>query len=160
MPASCFAGCSYTYTDTDLPSQINGFGAQSYLPDHVADADRRVRFLDEKLTVGARVSYSRRATSAIVNAGRRFNVYADPFMPAYALVDLFSSYKFDNGFEARRNCDQRVRRDLHAAPCHRRRRLFTPQAASDQTTRAATSCGTARTHFLYWRKAQFCSGQA
>ena len=59
-----FAGLSYTYTDTNLPSQLNGAGAPSYLPEHILVATGELRLLDQKLTVGARVSYSPRATWA------------------------------------------------------------------------------------------------
>lgn len=34
--AKVFAGLSYTYTHTNLPSQLNGLGAQSYTPEHMA----------------------------------------------------------------------------------------------------------------------------
>jgi len=31
--------------------------------------------------------------------GRSVAAYAGPFMPGYTLVDLFTSYRFDSGFE-------------------------------------------------------------
>jgi hemoglobin/transferrin/lactoferrin receptor protein len=34
--AKVFAGLSYTYTHTNLPSRLNGLGAQSYTPEHMA----------------------------------------------------------------------------------------------------------------------------
>ena len=95
-----FAGLSYTYTDTNLPSQLNGAGAHSYLPEHILVATGGLRFLDQKLTVGARVSYFSESYVGDINVGPPgFASYAGPFMPGYALVDLFTSYKFDNGFE-------------------------------------------------------------
>ena len=54
-----FAGACYTYTQTDLPSQTAGFGAQNFLPEHVAIGSVGFRLLDGKLTSGTRVSYSR-----------------------------------------------------------------------------------------------------
>ena len=41
--------------------------------------------------------------------------YASRFMPGYTLVDVFTSYKFDNGVGARRDGDQSVRCRLHAS---------------------------------------------
>ena len=95
-----FAGLSYTYTDTHLPSQLNGAGAHSYLPEHILVATGGFRLLDQKLTVGARVSYFSESYVGDINAGPPgFASYAGPFMPGYTLVDLFTSYRFDNGFE-------------------------------------------------------------
>ena len=88
-----FAGLSYTYTDSDLPSQSNGFGAQSYLPDHVLTLTGGLRFFDQKLTVGTRVFIASEAFVGLVNNP------TDPFTDGYTLVDLFSSYKFDSGLE-------------------------------------------------------------
>lgn len=88
-----FAGLSYTYTDSDLPSQSNGFGAQSYLPDHVLSLTGGLRFFDQKLTVGTRVFIASEAFVGLVNNP------TDPYTDGYTLVDLFSSYKFDNGLE-------------------------------------------------------------
>ena len=39
-----FLGLSYTYTDTNLPSQLNGAGAHSYLPEHILVATGGLRF--------------------------------------------------------------------------------------------------------------------
>ncbi|MGB3391455.1 MAG: TonB-dependent receptor, partial [Pseudaminobacter sp.] len=45
-----FGSLAYTFTDSDLPSQVNGFGAQSYLPEHMLTATLGARFFDQKLT--------------------------------------------------------------------------------------------------------------
>ena len=88
-----FAGLSYTYTDSDLPPQSNGFGAQSYLPDHVLTLTGGLRFFDQKLTVGTRVFIASEAFVGLVNNP------TDPYTDGYTLVDLFSSYKLDSGLE-------------------------------------------------------------
>jgi hemoglobin/transferrin/lactoferrin receptor protein len=96
-----FSGFSYTYTNTDLPSQIDGFGAHSYLPDHTAVLSGGVRLLDRKLTLGGRVSYFSESYIGAINAGTPAQraPYGSPYMPGYTLVDFFSSYKFDQGVE-------------------------------------------------------------
>ena len=96
-----FSGFSYTYTDTDLPSQIDGFGAHSYLPDHTAVLSGGVRLLDRKLTLGGRLSYFSESYIGDVNVGTPAQraPYGSPYMPGYTLVDFFSSYKFDQGVE-------------------------------------------------------------
>jgi hemoglobin/transferrin/lactoferrin receptor protein len=88
-----FAGLSYTYTHSELPSQINGFGAQSYLPDHILVLTGGLRFLDRKLTVGARGTFTSEAYIGVDNNP------TDPYTPGYSLLDLFGSYKFDQGLE-------------------------------------------------------------
>lgn len=92
-----FAGLSYTYTDTNVPAQTDGLGAHSYLPKHVLVATGGLRFLDQKLTVGGRVTYNSESDVGDVNVAT--GSYASRFMPGYTLVDLFTSYKFDNGVE-------------------------------------------------------------
>ncbi len=96
-----FSGFSYTYTNTDLPSQIDGFGAHSYLPDHTAVLSGGVRLLDRKLTLGGRVSYFSESFIGDINAGSAAQraPYGNAYMPGYTLVDFFSSYKFDQGVE-------------------------------------------------------------
>ena len=96
-----FSGFSYTYTNTDLPSQIDGFGAHSFLPDHTAVLSGGVRLLDRKLTLGGRVSYFSESYIGAINAGTPAQraPYGSPYMPGYTLVDFFSSYKFDQGIE-------------------------------------------------------------
>lgn len=91
-----FAGLSYTYTNTDLPSQTDGLGAHSYLPEHTVVASGGVRLLDRKLTLGGRVSYFSESDVGAVNVG---GFYASQFMPAYTLVDFFSSYKVTENLE-------------------------------------------------------------
>jgi hemoglobin/transferrin/lactoferrin receptor protein len=96
-----FTGFSYTYTNTDLPSQIDGFGAHSYLPDHTAVLSGGVRLLDRKLTLGGRLSYFSESYIGDINVGPASQraPYGSPDMPGYTLVDFFSSYKFDQGVE-------------------------------------------------------------
>jgi hemoglobin/transferrin/lactoferrin receptor protein len=99
-----FSGLSYTYTKTDLPSQTDGFGAHSYLPEHTLVGTVGVRLLNEKLTLGTRVSYFSESYVGQINVGPQA-FYAAPYMPAYTVVDLFSSYKFDDGLTASINVD-------------------------------------------------------
>jgi hemoglobin/transferrin/lactoferrin receptor protein len=87
-----FAGLSFTHTNTTLPSQINGFGAQSFLPDDVLTLTGGLRFLQEKLTVGAR-GY---ITSKSYNGADLVPSNGDPSKPyndGYELLDLFANYE-------------------------------------------------------------------
>jgi hemoglobin/transferrin/lactoferrin receptor protein len=94
-----FANLSYTNTDSKLPSQINGFGAQSYIPDSVVSATLGARFFERRFTVGTR--YYRVSQSYIgeINAAPG----ADPHEPGYDLLDLFANYRFANGTELSAN---------------------------------------------------------
>lgn len=95
-----FASAAYTYTDSHLPSQVNGLGAQSYVPDHVFSATLGARFMeDQALTVGTRLYAVSESYIGEVNAapGQR------PFEPGYGLVDLFANYRFRNGLELSAN---------------------------------------------------------
>ena len=97
-----FAGLSYTYTDADLPSQVSGFGSPTYVADHVVVANLGVRLFDEKLTLGGRVSYTGQTFVGTPNVG---SFYAYPYMPAYTLVDLYSSYEVYKGLDVGLNVD-------------------------------------------------------
>lgn len=90
-----FTKLGYTYTHSDLPSQINGFGAASYVPDHVFSGTIATRFFDQRLTVGTRLSIISRSNRGAINIAPGEALY----LPAYELVDLFATYKFDNGLE-------------------------------------------------------------
>ncbi len=104
-----FAGFSYTYTNTNLPSQLNGAGAHSFLPEHILVATGGLRFLDQRLVVGGRVSYFSESFVGDVNVGPLIpagpggpiavTTYGAPFMPGYTLVDLFTSYKLADAIE-------------------------------------------------------------
>jgi hemoglobin/transferrin/lactoferrin receptor protein len=106
-----FAGLSYTYTDVDLPSQTNGFGAATYVPDHVIVGSLGVRLFDEKLTVGGRVSYFGQTAVGAPNVG---SFYDKPYMPSYTLLDLYSSYEIYRGLEVGLNVDNLL--DLDYSP--------------------------------------------
>jgi hemoglobin/transferrin/lactoferrin receptor protein len=87
-----FAGLSYTHTHTTLPSQTNGFGAQSFLPDDILTLTGGFRFLQEKLTVGARgyiTSKSYNGADMVPSNGDPNNPYND----GYELLDLFANYE-------------------------------------------------------------------
>jgi hemoglobin/transferrin/lactoferrin receptor protein len=93
-----FLGLAYTHTRTDLPAQVDGLGAHSFLPEHILTVTGGLRFLDQRLVVGARVTYNSDSQIGANNVFPGGN-YAFPTMPGYTLVDLFTSYKFDNGVE-------------------------------------------------------------
>ncbi len=91
-----FASAAYTYTDAQLPSQINGAGAQSYMPDHVFTATAGVRLLEQQnLTLGARFYAVSESFLGDINvpAGN------PDHLPGYNLADLFANYEMDNGLE-------------------------------------------------------------
>ena len=92
-----FVGLSYTYVDIDLPQQLGGLGAPSYLPEHILVTTAGLRFFDQRLTVGGRVTYTSQSDVGSLNAPGQF--YASRFMPSYTLVDLFTSYKVSETFE-------------------------------------------------------------
>lgn len=81
-----FAGISYAHTKTDLPAQMPGAGASQYTPDHVLTLTAGARFLDEKLTAGARYNY--------VSGGKNATYSGTERTKSYALVDVFANYKF------------------------------------------------------------------
>lgn len=93
-----FANLSYTHTDSDLPSQVNGFGAQSYVPDDVLSATIGARLIERRLTLGTRYYKVSRSFIGEINAPA-----GDPWEPGYGLVDLFANYVFTNGTELRAN---------------------------------------------------------
>ncbi len=93
-----FGAISYSDTDSELPSQINGFGAQSYVPDRVASATLGVRFFEERLTVGGRWFH---VSDAFIGDINTFD--DDPWDPGYNLVDAFGNYTFGNGTQLRLN---------------------------------------------------------
>ena len=96
-----FAGLSYTYTDTNLPSQLNGAGAHSYLPEHISGRHGRIALLRPEADGGyARFVFFRELRGRSQRGPPGFASYAGPFMPGYTLVDLFTSYKFDNGWSS------------------------------------------------------------
>jgi hemoglobin/transferrin/lactoferrin receptor protein len=84
-----FAKLAYTFTDADIPSQVNGFGAQSFLPDHIFALTVGGRLLDRRLTIGGRFSLVSDSYIGDINVapGQR------PYTPSYELVDLFANYK-------------------------------------------------------------------
>lgn len=90
-----FGSLAYTFTDSNLPSQVNGFGAQSYLPEHMFTATLGARFLEQRLTVGARAYVVSESYIGEINVAPGDS----PYEPGYGLVDLFANYKFDNGLE-------------------------------------------------------------
>lgn len=85
-----FAGLVYTYAHSELPFQINGFGAASNLPEHVLVLTGGFRFFDEALTVGARAQFVSESHIGEFNA----SLWGVPeALPSYQLVDLFANYK-------------------------------------------------------------------
>ena len=93
-----FLSLAYTHAKTSLPAQQDGLGAHSFLPEHILTAMGGLRFLDRKLTVGARVTYNSESDVGTTNVFPGSS-YASPTMPGYTLVDLFTSFKLDNGVE-------------------------------------------------------------
>ena len=146
-----FAGASYTYTHTDLPPQTAGFGAATFVPEHVAVGSAGVRLLEQKLTLGGRVSYFSKSYVGDVNAGP-FNFYAEPYMPAYTLVDFFSKYKFDGGFEVGLNIDN-VLNESYTDALSSPQGIFTSGCFGSNNPGCNTS-GMGRTYYLT-AKAQF-----
>jgi len=95
-----FANLSYSDTESELPTQINGFGAQSYQPDSVFTAMLGVRVLEQRLSFGARYFRTSRAFIGAINAAMFGTSEWDP---GYDLTDVFANYRFDSGVELRLN---------------------------------------------------------
>jgi len=93
-----FANLSYSDTESELPTQINGFGAQSYQPDSIFSSTLGVRILDQRLSFGARYFRTSRAFIGNENAWM-----GAPWEPGYHLTDIFANYRFDSGLELRVN---------------------------------------------------------
>ena len=101
-----FGEVRFTNTNTNLGTQLNGFGAQSFLPDTTITLTGGLRFLNERLTVGARgyiVSKSYNGADQLVpifgpgpNSNGNPN---DPYNKPYELLDLFTSYKWTDSIE-------------------------------------------------------------
>ncbi|MBN8481212.1 MAG: TonB-dependent receptor [Xanthomonadales bacterium] len=93
-----FTDVGYTHVDSDLPSQVNGLGAQSYVPDEVMNATLGARLFARRLTFGLRWS---KVSRGFIGEENAFS--GDPWEPGYALVDLFAHWAFDNGLSLRAN---------------------------------------------------------
>jgi hemoglobin/transferrin/lactoferrin receptor protein len=137
-----FAGISYTYTNTNLPSQINGLGAQSYLPDQILTLTGGFRLLQERLTVGARGTFASQAYNGADQVPFNANGDpSDPFSDGYALLDLYTNYKLDSGLELGANLTNVF--DVAYTPA-----LSTPATNfSGDTGRGRTVLFTARAQF-------------
>lgn len=94
-----FGSLAYTHTDSKLPAQMNGLGAQSYVPENVFTATAGARFLEQRLTAGARLHVVSKSYIGEINDYFGRGAYE----PGYELVDLFANYKFDSGFEISAN---------------------------------------------------------
>jgi hemoglobin/transferrin/lactoferrin receptor protein len=96
-----FGGLSYTYTDSNLPTQLSGVGAPTNLPEHILIVTGGVRLLEQKLTIDGRVAYYSDFDVGAENAGP-FNqgfTYATRTLSGYTLVDVFTSYKVTDNLE-------------------------------------------------------------
>ncbi len=132
-----FASLSYTHTDSDLPSQVNGFGAQSYVPDDVLSATLGARVLDRKLAFGTRYYRVSRSYVGEVNVPAS----QSPYEPGYGLVDLFANWTFNDAFELRGNVSNLT--DKAYTPA-----LSTPAGGTDiETGRGRTWSLTAKLRF-------------
>lgn len=84
-----FAGISYTHAKSDLPSQQPGLGASQYMPNDVVTLTGGAKFLQQKLTVGAKYSY---VSGGLVSD---YSANAVEDGEPYHLVDIFSTYRFN-----------------------------------------------------------------
>lgn len=92
-----FTNFTYTYTNTNLPSQMNGLGMQSYMPDNIASITIGTRLFDEKLEIGGRGNFVSRSYVGDVNSvsGADENGY----MPGYSLFDLYATYQVTDNLQ-------------------------------------------------------------
>lgn len=87
-----FGGVSYTYSKSDLPAIMPGFGASQYLPDNIFSLSGGARFLERKLTLGGRYTYVSRGDEAGYSGVSRDD-------ESYGLVDIFANYKFTDNVD-------------------------------------------------------------
>lgn len=90
-----FAGGSYTWTDSNLPSQINGFGGQSFNPEHVGSVSAGVRLFSKRWTLGARGYFASKAYIGDINNSGS----GPPYTDGYALLDLYTKFKITEDLE-------------------------------------------------------------
>ncbi|BBK36297.1 hemin receptor [Allostella sp. ATCC 35155] len=131
-----FASFAYTFTDSELPSQVNGFGAQSYLPDHVASLTAGARFLDRALTVGGRINAVSESYVGEVNVAAG----TDPHEDGYVTADLFANYQITENFELNANVTNLFDRAYSPA-------LSTSPGVGGATGRGRTFLVTAKARF-------------
>lgn len=93
-----FASLGYSHTDSDLPSQVPGLGASQYLPDNTVSATLGGRFLEERITIGARYDYVSEGKVAALNSSFT-GASAAQGGKAYNLVGLFASAKVTENIE-------------------------------------------------------------
>lgn len=133
-----FGQMAYTYTHTDLPPQVDGFGANSYLPDHMLVLTGGVRLMEEQMTIGARAYFYSDAP-----LGFQFSPTSPTELPGYELMDLFASYEVVEGL------------DLNMTIQNLFDRTYTPALATGATgAPAGLATGRGRT-FLLSARAQF-----
>lgn len=134
-----FASAAYTYTNSQLPAQQNGAGAQSYLPAHVFSATLGTRLLEQQnLTLGGRFYAVSESYIGDINV----TPPASPYEPGYNLVDLFANYEFENAFE------------LGATVSNLFNTVYTPVLSTPGSNPATTPTGRGRT-FQVTAKATF-----
>ena len=132
-----FGGFSYAHTHTDLPSQQNGMGGSSFVPDDVGTITGGVRLFDEKLTVGARAYLTSKTSMGDVNGGG--------YWDAYNTVDLFSSYLLTNDITVGLNVTNLM--DVAYTPALSTGNTGDPFAAPIDTGRGRTFLLTTRANF-------------
>ena len=153
MPASPSPASAIPTPTPTLPSQIDGFGAHSFLPDHTHRAVRSAcALLDREADARRSASLTSRKASSARQRGPGIAYPTNPYMPGYTLVDFFSSYKFDQGVELGLQRQQPVRRWSIRPPCRRRSRKALSCYGSNQP--GCIDSGIGRTFFLT-AKAQF-----
>jgi len=79
---------------SELPSQLNGLGTPSHLPEQVSVLTGVLRFIEERLTIGAGRTFSPDVFIGAINATNP----ANSFTSSYAVADLFASYEPSENF--------------------------------------------------------------
>lgn len=87
-----FGSVAYTYTHSDLSSQMPGLGASQYTPDNVVAVTAGGRFFDERLTAGLRYTYVSGGLVAGYNDTFTGGLASEGGKP-YNLFDLFASVR-------------------------------------------------------------------
>jgi hemoglobin/transferrin/lactoferrin receptor protein len=93
-----FGGINYTNMRSNIPSQVPGLGASQYMPDHVLSVDAGMRFLRERLTLGARYNYVSAGPVATLNSSFTGAAATEGGKP-YNIVNLFTNYRVTDSWD-------------------------------------------------------------
>ncbi len=93
-----FGSINYTHTHSNLSSQVPGLGASQYTPDDVVAVTAGARLFDQRLTLGARYTYTSGGLVAGTNSTGTAGLASEGGKP-YNLFDLFASVRVTDNLD-------------------------------------------------------------